>query len=49
LPTIRLFNEAPHRFLPQNHERIIPAARRFYTARVMCGRRPRCKKNLTFG
>jgi len=37
LPTIRLFNEAPHRFLPQNHRRIIAAALRFHTARVING------------
>ncbi|MGC0389403.1 hypothetical protein ABIF91_001757 [Bradyrhizobium sp. USDA 241] len=34
LPTIRLFNEAPHRFPQKNHGRIITAARRFHTARV---------------
>jgi hypothetical protein len=37
LPTIRLFNEASHRFLPQNHEKIITASRRFYKARVKLG------------
>jgi hypothetical protein len=36
LPTIRLFNEAPHRFPQKNHRRIITAARRFHTARVKC-------------
>jgi hypothetical protein len=32
LPTIRLLNEAPHHFPPQNHGRIITAALRFHTA-----------------
>ena len=34
LPTIRLFNEAPHRFPRKNHRRIITAAQCFHTARV---------------
>ena len=37
LPTIRLFNEAPHRFPRKNHRRIITAARCFHTARVKSG------------
>jgi len=36
LPTIRLFNEAPHQLLPQNHER---NQQRFHTARVKSCRR----------
>ena len=39
LPTIRLFNEAPHQLPPQNHERILANQQRFHTAKVIFGPR----------
>jgi hypothetical protein len=46
LPAIRLFNEAPHKFPPQNHERILANQKRFHIARVIFG--PRLQNDVSF-